>query len=135
MFHFDRVVLLACKLSTFIFESHVQIFGIHAYFVFNYVPCTIHFPSYEEYGFKITFDLTEEHICRVATTASNHEKCIRKYKKKSYFLIVSSIYSNGRLTYQQTLCAYIAKKNKTKYKMDTWTYYLLEADEDNTNRY
>ena len=26
-------------------------------------------------------------------------------------------------------------QNKTKYTMDTGIYYLLEADEDNTNRY
>ena len=27
------------------------------------------------------------------------------------------------------------KNNKTKYTMDPWIYYLLEADEDNINRY
>ena len=34
-------------------------------------------------------------------------------------------------------CAYLRelRKNKTKYTMDPGIYYLLEADEDNTNRY
>ena len=37
--------------------------------------------------------------------------------------------------FQARKMAKFSKLNKTKYTMDPGIYYLLEADEDNTNRY
>ena len=59
-------------------------------------------------------------------------------KKNIYFKFSTflQLYTAQFETFRSFCTSYgCERQNKTKYTMDPGIYYLLEADEDNTNRY